>query len=173
MWQKVAGIFTFGGKHHIWYIRVLRYAESKNQIGRQEEKPTGPFYFWGLFITYIMSHQILLFRVRIACLSIFMCIWITNVCNYITITHTDICVCINIHMHTRCVIGRSWVRVPPGVSYFPGNFDCFKKTFSWKWVLFPLHDWQFICCIYIYIYAFMLFSSSCYMAETIFTVMLP
>ena len=29
MWQKVAGIFTSGGKHQIWYVRVLGYAESK------------------------------------------------------------------------------------------------------------------------------------------------
>ena len=27
-----------------------------------------------------------------------------------------------IHMYTRNVIGRSWVRVPQGVSYFPRNF---------------------------------------------------
>ena len=27
MWQKIAGIFTSGGKHQIWYIRVLMYAE--------------------------------------------------------------------------------------------------------------------------------------------------
>ena len=101
--------------------------------------------FGGLFITYIMSLPILLFRVRLGCLSIFMYIWITYVCNDITTTHTDICVCINIHIDSRYISGRLWVRVPPGVSYFPKSFDCFKKTFSWKWVLFPSHDWQFIC----------------------------
>ena len=50
-----------------------------------------------------------------------------------------ICVCIYTHIYIRHVIGRSWVRVPPGVGYFPENFYCFKKTFSsWKWVLFPV-----------------------------------
>ena len=43
MWQKVAGIFTSGGKYQIWYIRVLMYAESK-KIGRQAVKSTEPFH---------------------------------------------------------------------------------------------------------------------------------
>ena len=39
MWQKMAGIFTSGGKYQIWYIGVLMYAESK-KIGRQGVKST-------------------------------------------------------------------------------------------------------------------------------------
>ena len=38
--------FTSGGKHQIWHIRVLRYAES-NKIGRQAVKLTKPFHFSG------------------------------------------------------------------------------------------------------------------------------
>ena len=62
MWWKVAGIFTFGGKHQIWYIGVLMYAESKkNREASCEINET--LSFLGLFMTYITYHQIILLGV--------------------------------------------------------------------------------------------------------------
>ena len=101
MWQKVAGIFTSGGKHQIWYIRVLRYAESKtNREASSEISET--LSFWGLFMTYITSYQIILLGVCLACLSHFMIIlakWCMKWCHC---THKDISVCAFIHISHHC-----------------------------------------------------------------------
>ena len=79
----------------------------------------GTLSFWGLYRTYIISHQIILYGVYLACLSNFMCILAKKYVMMSLYQQKYICVCIYTHMYTRHVIGRSWVRVPPGVSYFP------------------------------------------------------
>ena len=141
MWQKVAGIFTFGGKHQIWYMRVLMYAESI-KIGRQAVKSTEPFHFGVCF-----WHILLLIKSYFLCLP---CMSVQfhmyfSIRMYIVMSlypQRYICKCIYTHMYSRHAIGRSWVRVPPGVGYFPSNVGCFKKTFSSrKWVLFTVHHY--------------------------------
>ena len=64
----------------------------------------------------------------------FMCILAKM--NVMMSLYAEIYMCMPLYKY---VIGRSWVRVPPGVRYFPESFDGFKKTFSsWKYVLFPV-----------------------------------
>ena len=89
----------------------------------------GTLSFWGLFLTYIISHQIMLFGVSFACLSNFMCTWANYVHNDATVPTKYICICIYTHVYSACnreVVGSS----PARIELFSENSNCFKKIFS-------------------------------------------
>ena len=68
------------------------------------------------------------------CMAVQFCVCISkNVCNDVSVP-TKIYLCMDLYTYVYLVLNREVVgSSPPGVSYFPDNYDGFKKTFSsWK-----------------------------------------
>ena len=122
----VKWIFTSGGKHQIWHIRVLRYAESK-KIGRQADKSFNfGGYIWHKY--FCINH--LLLGVCLACQATFMCI--AN--NFAIMSQKPKWIYLCMHLHTyvysecsREVVGSSPTRRG---GYFPRHFVL--GFYSWQ-----------------------------------------
>ena len=117
------------------------------KIGRQVEKLTECFFFRRLFMPYTFLYQIFTFRGLPRMPGQIHVYISTNLGNNVTETQVDISMHAFTYTYTRNVIGRSWVRVPHWVSYFPTKF-----RFG---VLFMTHTHS-----YIYMYIFTNFSGS-------------
>ena len=132
----------------------------------------GTLSFWGLCMTYIIS----LFRACLACLSIFMCIWIINVCD------TQIYLCMHWYTYAYSACNREIVGSSPSrVELFSRKFWLFQENFqelkmgavplAWLAVYMLISRNKYICALMHFIVSN--YTQNFYTTGSVFNVTLP